>query len=42
VEVGKYADFTIFNRDFMTVPVADILTAENVMTVVGGEIVYRR
>jgi len=26
----------------MTVPVADILTAENVMTVVGGEIVYRR
>ncbi|MEY3668541.1 MAG: hypothetical protein RL572_2081, partial [Pseudomonadota bacterium] len=42
VEVGKYADFTIFNRDFMTVPVADILTAENVMTIVGGEIVYRR
>lgn len=42
VEVGKYADFTIFNRDFMTVPVADILTAENVMTIVGGKIVYRR
>lgn len=42
VEVGKYADFTIFNRDFMTVPVADILTAENQMTIVGGEITYRR
>lgn len=42
VEVGKYADFTIFNRDLMTIPAADILTSENVMTVVGGEITYRR
>ena len=42
MEVGKYADFTIFDRDIMTVEVADILTAENVMTIVGGEITYRR
>ncbi len=42
IEVGKYADFTIFNRDIMTVPEQDILTAENVMTVVNGQVVYRR
>jgi predicted amidohydrolase YtcJ len=42
VEVGKYADFSIFNRDFMTVTPQEILTAENVMTIVGGDITYRR
>jgi predicted amidohydrolase YtcJ len=42
VEPGKYADFTIFNRDLMTIPAAEILTSENVMTVVGGNIVYRK
>lgn len=42
IEVGKYADFTIFNKDLMTIPEADILRAENVMTIVGGRIVYQR
>ena len=42
VEVGKYGDFTVFDRDLMTVPEADILTSENVMTIVGGRITYRR
>ncbi|MGB3724929.1 MAG: amidohydrolase [Glaciecola sp.] len=42
IEVGKYADFTIFNADLMTIAEADILTAENVMTVVGGNVVYER
>lgn len=42
IEVGKYADFSIFNRDFMMVPASQILDAENVMTIVGGHIVYRR
>ncbi|MEQ3652112.1 MAG: amidohydrolase [Glaciecola sp.] len=41
VEVGKYADFTIFDTDFMTAPEADILTAQNVMTIVGGKITYQ-
>lgn len=41
VEVGKYADFTVFNRDLMTVPEQDILTSENVMTIVGGRITYQ-
>lgn len=42
VEVGKYADFTIFDRDWLTVPEADILTSENLMTIVGGKITYQK
>jgi predicted amidohydrolase YtcJ len=41
IEVGKLADFTVFDRDIMSAPEADILGAKNVMTIVGGEIVYR-
>ncbi|MEZ5953712.1 MAG: amidohydrolase [Hyphomonas sp.] len=41
IEPGKLADFTVFDRDLMTVPEAEILEAKAVMTVVGGEIVYR-
>lgn len=41
IEVGKKADFTIFSKDIMTVPEAEILTAKPVMTVVDGDIVYR-
>ena len=40
IEPGKRADFTVFDRDLMTVPEADILTATALMTVVEGEIVY--
>lgn len=42
IEIGKLADFSVFDRDLMTVPEADILAAETVMTVVHGEIVYAR
>ena len=42
IEVGKYADFTVFDRDLLTVPEQDILTAEVVMTMVGGEVTYSR
>ena len=41
VEVGKLADFTIFDADLMTVPEPEILTANVVMTIVGGRITYR-
>lgn len=41
IEVGKLADFTIFNADFLTIPEQEILEAENVMTIVGGKITYR-
>ncbi len=40
IEVGKIADFSVFDRDLMTIPEAEILQAETVMTVVQGEIVY--
>ena len=40
IEVGKYADFTVFDRDLMTVPADDILNAKVVMTMVGGKIAY--
>ena len=40
IEVGKLADFTVFDRDLMTVPEAEILDAKTLMTVVHGEVVY--
>ena len=40
IEVGKLADFTVFDRDLMTIPEVEILQAQTVMTVVHGEIVY--
>jgi predicted amidohydrolase YtcJ len=40
IEVGKRADLTVFDRDLLTVPEPEILKAEVVMTVVGGEVVY--
>ncbi len=42
ITVGKWADFTVLDADIMTIPEAEILTTSNVMTVVNGEIVYRR
>lgn len=41
IEVGKKADFTVFSKDIMKVPEAEILTAKPVMTVVDGDIVFR-
>lgn len=42
VEVGKYADFTVLDSDWMTIPEAEILTSENLMTIVGGKITYEK
>lgn len=41
VEVGKYADFTVFDRDLMTIAESEILASTNVMTIVGGKITYQ-
>jgi predicted amidohydrolase YtcJ len=41
IEVGKLADFTVFDRDLLTVEEQQILDAEVVMTIVGGKISYR-
>ncbi|MDC8832474.1 amidohydrolase [Alteromonas gilva] len=42
VEVGKYADFSIFDKDWLSVPEQDILTSQAIMTIVGGKITYRK
>ena len=42
IEVGKLADFSIFNMDLMTIPEDQILVANNILTVVDGQIVYRQ
>ena len=41
IEVGKRADFTAFDIDLMTAPMADIPKGRAVLTVVDGEIVFR-
>ena len=41
IEIGKIADFSVFDRDLMTIPEADILKAKPIMTVIGGEIVWQ-
>ncbi|WP_321390136.1 amidohydrolase [Emcibacter sp.] len=42
IEVGKQADFTVFDKDIMTISEKEILSANVVMTVVGGRIVYQK
>jgi predicted amidohydrolase YtcJ len=40
LEAGKFADFIVLDRDFLTVPEDDIPNTKVVMTVVGGKIVH--
>lgn len=42
VEEGKYADFTVFSKDIMTVAEDEILGAEVMMTIIGGRVVFER
>jgi len=42
IEVGKWADFTILDKDIMTIPPKEILNTNVVMTVVDGKIVYEK
>jgi len=42
IEVGKLADFTIFDKDIMTVPENDILNTEIAMTIFDGRVVYQK
>lgn len=41
IEVGKLADFSVFDRDLMSVDEEALSQARPVMTVVGGEVVWR-
>ena len=40
--VGKLADITVLDRDIMTIPDAEIPDTKVVMTIIGGEVLYRR
>lgn len=40
IEVGKAADFTVFDKNIMEVPDSEILESKVMMTIVGGKIVY--
>ncbi|MGJ8564194.1 MAG: amidohydrolase [Alphaproteobacteria bacterium] len=40
IEVGKAADFTVFETDIMTAKPEDILTAKVAMTIVDGKLIY--
>ncbi len=42
IEPGKLADIAVLSRDIMTVPNEAIPTIDSVLTLVGGEVVYRR
>jgi predicted amidohydrolase YtcJ len=42
IEVGKYADFTVFSQDLMSVPEDQILDTRVTMTIVGGKVVYSK
>ncbi len=39
---GKAADFTVFDRDLMTIPEDEILKTRVVMTIVGGKVVWQK
>jgi predicted amidohydrolase YtcJ len=40
LEVGKQADLVVLDRDYMTVPVADIKHIHPTLTMVGGRVVF--
>jgi len=42
IEVGKLADFVVIPVDTMSIPAEDIWKIKPDMTVIGGEVVYRR
>ena len=41
IEVGKFADFSIFDQDLMTIPEIEILESKNILTIVGGRVVFQ-
>ena len=40
LEPGKWADLVVLDRDYLTIPVDDILNVRVMMTMVGGEVVH--
>ena len=42
IEIGKWADFTILDKDLYNIPPDEILNTNVLMTVVNGKIVYKK
>ncbi len=42
IEVGKVADFTIFDKDLMTIPEEEILSTTVQITIIDGRVVYKK
>ncbi|MFH1437972.1 MAG: amidohydrolase [Pseudomonadota bacterium] len=42
IEEGKFADFVVLDKDIFTVPANEIHSISSFMTVVGGQIAYRK
>lgn len=42
LEVGKYADFVVIDRDYMTCATGEIKDIQALQTILGGEVVYTR
>ena len=42
IEVGKFADFVLLDKDLMTIDAKEILSAKVLMTFVDGELVYQK
>jgi predicted amidohydrolase YtcJ len=42
ISVGKLADITVLSKDIMTIPEAQIPTAEVVYTILGGKVQYKK
>jgi len=40
IEVGKYADLAVWDRDFYSVPTAEIKDARCLMTIFDGRVVF--
>ena len=40
ISAGKLADFTVLSADIMKIPEPEILKTKNVMTIIGGQVVY--
>lgn len=41
LEIGKFADLIVLDRNFFEIPAEDIANVEVLLTVVGGKVVYR-
>ncbi len=42
IEVGKKADFSIFDKDWMQIEPIEIMHSETIMTIVDGKVTYQR